>query len=401
MKRSTPMSSVSIGLCMALALVALPSGATILGVLGNNTYSINETTGANVLLSANVGAGSQATSMAKNSSGVIYIAGSTATPTQLKTVDPVTGIISPGPVLNLPADFSYSIRGLAFDSADVLYAVNNGNVTNTPPYKLYTINPATGQGTFIGLVNGVVQGLEFGPTGTLYGWEVGSGTGLGLVTINPATGAITDVNPLIGGTSAEVQTLAVSAGGTLYGANSSLYTVNVTTGALTLVAAMNPAISIQGMAFVSAAPPAAPAVSLTPPSLTFGNQQVATTSVAQALTLQNTGTGVLNIASIVASGDFAQTNTCGAPLAASASCIISVTFTPTTTGVRSGSVTVASNAPGSPHVSSLSGTGVSAPPPPPPTTPSAPIPTLSQWGLILLAMFVALAAWRGVKRRSQ
>jgi len=395
MKLSTPMSRTSIALWLTLA--ALPSHATILGVLGNNAYSINETTGANVLLSNNVGAGSQATSMAKNSSGMIYIAGSTSSPTQLKTVDPVTGIISPGPTISLPADFSISIRGLAFDSADVLYAVNNGNVTNTPPYKLYTINTTTGLGTFVGLVNGVVQALEFGPTGTLYGWEVGSGTGLGLVTINPATGAMTDMNPVIGGTSAEVQTLAVSGAGTLYGANSSLYTVNVTTGALTLVAALNPAISIQGMAFVSAAPPAAPAASLTPPSLTFGNQQVATTSAAQALTLQNTGTGVLNIASVLASGDFAQTNTCGATLAASASCTINVTFTPTTTGARNGSATVTSNAPGSPHTSSLSGTGVSTPPPPP-ATPSAPIPTLSQWSLIVLAMFVALAGWASVRR---
>jgi hypothetical protein len=397
MKLATPMSWTRIALCVTLAFAALPSHATILGVLGNNTYSIDETTAADVLLSTNVGAGSQATSMAKNSSGVIYIAGSTSTPTQLKTVDPVTGIISPGPTINLPADFSISIRGLAFNSADVLYAVNNGNVTNTPPYKLYTINPATGQGTFIGLVNGVVQALEFGVGDVLYGWEVGSGTGQGLVTINPATGAITDVNPAISGTSAEVQTLAISPGGTLYGANTSLYTVNVTTGALTLVAAMSPAISIQGMAFVTAGPPA-PAVSLTPPSLAFGSVTVGSSSGAQTLTLQNVGTAVLNIASITASGDFAQTNACGSTLAATASCTISVTFTPTATGVRSGSVSVVSNAPGSPHSSSLGGTGTAIGPPPPPGTPVATVPTLSDFALLILMGAMAIFAMAFLRR---
>ncbi|MBV8819923.1 MAG: choice-of-anchor D domain-containing protein [Acidobacteriaceae bacterium] len=102
---------------------------------------------------------------------------------------------------------------------------------------------------------------------------------------------------------------------------------------------------------------AAPAVSLSPTSLKFATQLIKTTSAAQVLTLKNTGTASLNITSIAVSGDFARATTCGATLAAGASCTISVTFHPTGRGNRTGAITVTDNAPGSPHTVSLSGTG--------------------------------------------
>jgi centrosomal CEP192-like protein/uncharacterized protein DUF5719 len=100
-----------------------------------------------------------------------------------------------------------------------------------------------------------------------------------------------------------------------------------------------------------------PQVSLSPSSLSFGNQHVGTTSAAQNLTLTNSGNEALAISSITASGDFGQTNTCGVSLAANSSCTISVSFTPTASGSRSGTVAVSDNAPGSPQTASLSGTG--------------------------------------------
>ncbi|MGB8128541.1 MAG: choice-of-anchor D domain-containing protein [Candidatus Angelobacter sp.] len=101
----------------------------------------------------------------------------------------------------------------------------------------------------------------------------------------------------------------------------------------------------------------APVASLSPTSLSFGNQNVGTTSGAQTVTLSNTGTASLAIASIAASGDFAQTNNCGTSLAVNAICAISVTFTPAATGSRTGTVQVIDNAAGSPQSVSLSGTG--------------------------------------------
>lgn len=107
--------------------------------------------------------------------------------------------------------------------------------------------------------------------------------------------------------------------------------------------------------------PAAPAVALTPAPLAFGNQQINTTSAAQVITLRNTGLTVLNIGAITSSSaDFAQTNACGASLGAGLSCSISVSFKPTTLGAKTGSISVADNAAGSPHAVSLSGNAVAA-----------------------------------------
>jgi hypothetical protein len=109
-------------------------------------------------------------------------------------------------------------------------------------------------------------------------------------------------------------------------------------------------------------PPPAPAVSLSPTSLTFGSQIVGTTSAAQSVTLTNTGTATLNITGIglagTNSGDFSETSTCGSSVAAGANCSIGVTFAPTATGSRSASVFISDNASGSPQTISLSGTGV-------------------------------------------
>ena len=113
----------------------------------------------------------------------------------------------------------------------------------------------------------------------------------------------------------------------------------------------------------------APAVTLAPTSLSFGNQNVGTTSAAQTVTLTNSGNAPLTITSIVVSGvnaaDFAQTNTCPISpntLAAGANCAMTVTFTPSATGARSANISISDNASGSPHSVPLAGTGVTPAP---------------------------------------
>jgi hypothetical protein len=105
-------------------------------------------------------------------------------------------------------------------------------------------------------------------------------------------------------------------------------------------------------------------VSLSPTSLSFGNQSVNTTSGVLTATLTNGGNAGLSLSSIALTGtnpgDFAQTNTCGTSVAAGASCSISVTFDPTASGSRSASVSFTDNAGGSPQSLGLSGTGTSA-----------------------------------------
>jgi chitodextrinase len=104
-----------------------------------------------------------------------------------------------------------------------------------------------------------------------------------------------------------------------------------------------------------------PLVNLNPTTVNFGNQQTGNTSAAVPVTLTNSGSAALTINAVTIAGgnttDFAQTNNCVGTLGVGTSCTINVTFTPTTTGARSSSVSISDNAPGTPHSVSLLGTG--------------------------------------------
>jgi hypothetical protein len=99
-------------------------------------------------------------------------------------------------------------------------------------------------------------------------------------------------------------------------------------------------------------------VTFTPTSLSFTQQLVGAKSAAKPVTLKNSGTGALTISSIVAVGNFSETNNCPASLAAGLTCTISVRFTPSITGKVLGEVTVTDNAPDTTQEIGLSGNGV-------------------------------------------
>jgi hypothetical protein len=99
------------------------------------------------------------------------------------------------------------------------------------------------------------------------------------------------------------------------------------------------------------------AVSLSASSLVFPIQIVSTSSKTQKVTLTNTGTGELTITSITATTPFKETNNCGSSVKAKDGCVFDVTFDPTTGGTVTGSVSITDNAPGTPQVITLSGTG--------------------------------------------
>ena len=106
----------------------------------------------------------------------------------------------------------------------------------------------------------------------------------------------------------------------------------------------------------------APTVSLSPTSLSFGSQPVATGSTAQTVTLTNSGNATLSITSLVPTGanasDFAETaDTCGSSVPAGGNCTIEVTFTPSASGQRTATLSITDNTSGSPQTVSLSGTG--------------------------------------------
>jgi hypothetical protein len=96
---------------------------------------------------------------------------------------------------------------------------------------------------------------------------------------------------------------------------------------------------------------------ISPASLQFAAQAIGSPSAAQSVTVTAQGTGALNISNIAASGDFSETNNCGASVAVGSSCSISVIFNPQAPGARTGQITINDNAGNSPQMISLSGTG--------------------------------------------
>ncbi len=107
-------------------------------------------------------------------------------------------------------------------------------------------------------------------------------------------------------------------------------------------------------------------VSLFPTSIAFGNQNLNTSSGPQVVTLKNSSGSSLTIASIDITGaeasEFSNTTTCGATLANGATCTASVTFTPTTSGALTATLTITDSASNSPQTLALSGTGFASAP---------------------------------------
>ena len=104
-----------------------------------------------------------------------------------------------------------------------------------------------------------------------------------------------------------------------------------------------------------------PQVKLSATSVAFGGENVNVKSAAKTVTLSNSGSAALSIASIQLTGAnaswFGASNNCGKSLAAGAGCTISVSFDPLGPGPATAAVTIADNASGSPHSIALTGTG--------------------------------------------
>jgi hypothetical protein len=109
-------------------------------------------------------------------------------------------------------------------------------------------------------------------------------------------------------------------------------------------------VSLSGTGKVQAA--------LTPATATFPSTTVGATSAAKVFTLHNYQTTILKDIAISTTGNFTvSTTTCQSELTSSATCTISVVFTPTAVGVTTGTLSVSDSAVNSPQTSNLSGTG--------------------------------------------
>jgi hypothetical protein len=91
--------------------------------------------------------------------------------------------------------------------------------------------------------------------------------------------------------------------------------------------------------------------------LVFKQQAIGTKSAAQKVTLTNNGKTPLTISAMKMAGQFTMISNCGKGVAVGKSCTISVTFSPTSQGAKSGTITINDSASSKPQVIELSGTG--------------------------------------------
>ena len=129
-------------------------------------------------------------------------------------------------------------------------------------------------------------------------------------------------------------------------------------GAIALVAF---SLSCGGGAASPVAAPAGTAVlTVSPASLSFGNQPVGTMSTAQSITLTNSGAGVVQISGIEITGpnpgDFVEANTCANSLGTGASCAVAVSFAPVAAGTIAAVLDVSTST--SPNAQSVSISGI-------------------------------------------
>lgn len=164
---------------------------------------------------------------------------------------------------------------------------------------------------------------------------------------------------------------------------------SIATAGMVLVTVTNPAPGggTSNAATFTISVPAAPQAMLSPGAVMFPATTANTTAPSIPVTLSNPGTAALSISGITITGanptDFAQTNTCGASVAAGSSCSISLTFTPASAASFTATLSIADNASGSPQTVALSGTG---------TAPAAPIASLTPATLTFTAVSGATSA---------
>lgn len=116
-------------------------------------------------------------------------------------------------------------------------------------------------------------------------------------------------------------------------------------------------VSLQAVATDATSPEPVITLAATPISLDFGSQVTGTTSAARTIIVSNSGNAAATISGVTVTGDFAQANDC-TNIPAGGNCTISVTFTPSATGGRSGSIVVAGNASNAPLTLGLAGQGI-------------------------------------------
>jgi hypothetical protein len=220
-----------------------------------------------------------------------------------------------------------------------------------------------GAGVGISVTGTGVTSLSMPPAISLGSQAVGTTSAASVVTVTNTSGATVNVSGVTSSNASEfpvTTTCASVAAGATCTISVSFSPSTAGTRQSTVTVTSNGVGSPQTIAVSGTGTGVAPVGQLAvPASVTFGPQVVGTSSAGNVLTVTNTGTAGVNVASVTSSApaEFAiSANTC-VTVAAGASCAITVVFSPTAAGARSATITVTSNGVGSPQVIAASGTG--------------------------------------------
>jgi hypothetical protein len=154
----------------------------------------------------------------------------------------VYGLTVVDPVANTATQMftnSSDFRGLAGTGTSMLYGIRDG-----APDTLCLIDTTTGNTTVVGGTGrSSIQALAL-HRGVLYAWDLSAG----LLTINPANGAATDVNAAVGGSvgSGSIQFMCSHSDGRLLAGGTSLYSIDVNTGTATLIGLISASADLRG-----------------------------------------------------------------------------------------------------------------------------------------------------------
>ena len=268
--------------------------------------------------------------------------------------------------------------GVTFSAANLpggVTAAFNPNPATTASTVTFTAGTTTPVGTYTVNVNGVSGGVN-GTTSLQL--TVTAAPAVTLLPVSPTWG-----NEIVGGTSPAKSITVTNTGAATLNINNiaasgdfavssttcgstlgiwkscaikvtfSPIQVGVRTGALTITdnAPNSPqSAPLSGTGTVQA--------TLVPVSATLHAEKVGKSSPAKVFTLANKQSVAITGIAISTTGDFSvSTTTCSSSLAAKSSCKISVIFTPTQTGTRTGTLQVSDSTVTSPQTASLSGTG--------------------------------------------
>ena len=228
------------------------------------------------------------------------------------------------------ATLAVSQNGTSYPNSGTAYTFGNQTVNTTSPVVAFTL---TNGGTDPLIIGNISTTGNYAVSGTAPTTVPAGGTATVNVTFTPTA------------TGTRPGTLVINSNAT----NGATYTVNLT-GNGSVLPAPTLAVTQAGASYPSGGT-----------AYNFGNQLVNTTNPAVTFTLTNSGNTTLAIGSISTTGDYAVNGTAPTTVPAGGMATVNVTFTPTATGTRPGTLVINSNATnGAIYTVNLTGNGQAA-----------------------------------------